>query len=210
MEKLYIFDMGGVLAQNVNILPDLTAYLGISLEEGRAWGRDLFVTLMEGKLTNQEFWAAFSQRSGLSIEKDDLFGRFFHPVLDESVHSLILKLKAQHRVVCGTNTIAEHYRIHRERGDYDVFDVVYASHLMGLAKPRVEFYQYIIEQEDFFPSQTIFIDDTVKNVEAARQLGIHSLHFTGYERLIEQLNIHPLPRLKVTLRREPGFFYSTP
>jgi HAD superfamily hydrolase (TIGR01509 family) len=194
MRKLYIFDMGGVVAQNTDVLPEIAAYLGISLEEGRAWGRESFVTLMEGKLSTREFWTIFSQRSGLTIEKDDLFGRFFHPVLDESVHSLILRLKEQHRVVCGTNTIEEHYMIHHERGDYNVFDTVYASHQIGLAKPRPEFYQYIIEQENVSPSQTVFIDDNLENVEAAQQIGIHSWHFTGYERLIEQLNIHSLLR----------------
>ena len=179
--------MGGVVVRNHDVLPDVAEYLGISMEEGRVWGRDLFVTLMEGKLSNQGFWAAFSQRSGITIEKDDLFGRFFHPVLDESVHSLILRLREQNRVVCGTNTIEEHYCFHLNRGDYSVFDAVYASHKIGIAKPKPEFYQHIMNQENFSPSQTIFIDDSVKNVEAAQHLGIFSFHFTGYERLLEQM-----------------------
>jgi hypothetical protein len=29
----------------------------------------------------------------------------------------------------------------------------------------------------------VFIDDAQKNVEAARQIGIHSIHFEGYESL---------------------------
>lgn len=198
MRKLYIFDMGGVVVQNHDVLPDVAEHLGISSEEGHAWGRDLFVALMEGKLTAPEFWITFSQRSGLTIEKDDLFRRFFHPVLDESVYALILRLREQNRVVCGTNTIEEHYTIHLERGDYNIFDVVYASHQIGFAKPRPEFYRYILDQENVSPSQTVFIDDNLENVEAARQLGIHSWHFTGYERLIEQLAIHELKLPKVT------------
>jgi HAD superfamily hydrolase (TIGR01509 family) len=189
MKKLYIFDMGGVLVQNVNILPDLTAYLGITLEEGRTWGRDLFFALMEGKMSTREFWTAFSQRSGLTVEEDDLFGRFFHPVLDELMYYLVLELKKLNRVVCGTNTIEEHYATLAERGDYNVFDAVYASHQIGFAKPRPEFYCYIIEQENIPPSQTVFIDDNLENIEAAKNLGIYSFHFTEYERLIEQLGL---------------------
>jgi putative hydrolase of the HAD superfamily len=159
------------------------------MEEGCVWGRALFVALMEGKLSTQGFWAAFSQRSEITIEKDDLFGRFFHPVLDESVHSLILRLREQNRVVCGTNTIEEHYCFHLKRGDYSVFDTVYASHKIGIAKPRPEFYRYILEQENVPPSQIVFIDDNLENIEAAQRLGIHSCHFTGYDRLIEQLSV---------------------
>ena len=125
------------------------------------------------------------------VEEDNLFGRFFHPVLDEPMYYLILELKKLNRVVCGTNTIEEHYAILAERGDYNVFDAVYASHQMGFAKPRPEFYRYIIEQENIPPSQTVFIDDNLENVEVAQHLGIHSFHFTGYDRLIEQLSIHP-------------------
>jgi HAD superfamily hydrolase (TIGR01509 family) len=186
MGKLYIFDMGGVVVRDHDVLPDVAEYLGISMEEGYAYGKDLFSVLMEGKLTTQEFWKIFSQRSGLMVE-EDLFERFFHPVLNDPVHALILELKKHNRVVCGTNTIEEHYFFHLERGDYNVFDVVYASHQIGFAKPRPEFYRYIIEQENVPPSQTVFIDDNLENVEAARQLGIHSFHFTGYEGLVKVL-----------------------
>jgi HAD superfamily hydrolase (TIGR01509 family) len=188
MRKLYIFDMGGVVVQNADVLPDIAAYLGISIEEGRTWGRELFITLMEGKLTTQEFWAIFSQRSGLVIE-EELFGKFFHPVLNEPVYSLILELKKSNRVVCGTNTLKEHYILHLERGDYRVFEAVYASHRIGFTKPKPEFYHHILEQENFPPSRTVFIDDTLENVEAAQRLGIRSFHFMDYERLTEQLTV---------------------
>ena len=192
MKKLYIFDMGGVVARNCNILPDLAAHLGASQEDVRDWGKDLFFPLMEGKLSAQRFWEIFSQRSGLRVE-EGLFAKFFNPVVDDAVHACILKLKARHRVICGTNTIAEHYAIHCKRGDYQAFDLVYASHRMGVAKPDREFYRHIIEKEKFSPAQIVFIDDRPENVEAARALGIHALHFTGGDHLREQLDIQPFP-----------------
>ena len=157
--------MGGVVVQNADVLPDVAAYLGLSLEEVSAWTREFSVALMEGKFTTQEFWAVFSQRSGVTVE-EELFGKFFHPVLNESVHSLILELKQHNRVVCGTNTIEEHYAIHLERGDYNLFDAVYTSHQIGFAKPRLEFYQYITEKENFPPSRTVFIGGCDKVCQA--------------------------------------------
>jgi 2-haloacid dehalogenase len=37
------------------------------------------------------------------------------------------------------------------------------------------------------PGQAVFIDDTVENVEAARNLGIHSILFTDYPSLMHVL-----------------------
>jgi FMN phosphatase YigB (HAD superfamily) len=91
------------------------------------------------------------------------------------------------RVVAGTNTIAPHYDIHLRRGDYDIFDIVYASHLMGLAKPDPAFYTCILEHESCSADRAVFIDDFPENVEAARALGIGSLLFTGAEQLKKDL-----------------------
>jgi putative hydrolase of the HAD superfamily len=143
MSDLYIFDMGGVVSSNTNVLPDVAQYLGIALDELHIWTREFGRNLMEGTLTTGDFWQIFSQRSGIDVT-EDLFSKFFFPTLNDDMVALITQLKQHHRVVCGTNTIAAHYQYHLEHNDYAVFEAVYASHLMGIAKPRVEFYQYIL------------------------------------------------------------------
>jgi FMN phosphatase YigB (HAD superfamily) len=101
--------------------------------------------------------------------------------------TIIDTLKNGARVVAGTNTISPHYEIHLQKGDYRVFDAVYASHLMGLAKPDPAFYTYILEHEDCPADRAVFVDDFPENVEAARQLGIHSFVFTDTEKLKKNL-----------------------
>jgi putative hydrolase of the HAD superfamily len=186
MKDLYIFDMGGVMSSNTNVLPDVAEYLGLSLDELHGWTREFGRNLMEGTLATEDFWQIFSQRSGIDVT-EDLFSKFFFPALNHDMVALVTRLKHHHRVVCGTNTIASHYQHHLEHNDYAVFEAVYASHIMGIAKPHVEFYQYILTQEQVSASQTVFIDDAQKNVEAARQLGIRSIHFVGYESLVTTL-----------------------
>jgi putative hydrolase of the HAD superfamily len=187
MIQLYIFDMGGVVARDTNVLEDVAASLEISLDELHVWTREFGRQIMEGRLSTREFWRIFSARSGLDVV-EDLFVKFFRPSLNHEVIALIQHLKGQHRVVCGTNTIAAHYAHHLERGDYTVFDAVYASHLIGVAKPRPEFYHYILDREHCSPCQTVFVDDTLKNVEASRQLGISGIHFRNYEALLSELS----------------------
>jgi len=136
---------------------------------------DIF-PLMEGSLSAGDFWKNLSGNSGLSIDRE-FWGELFKPVIDEETRKIISELKTAYRVVCGTNTIAEHFDIHENRGDYDIFNEVYASHLMGIAKPKPDFFRWILEKEGVLPEETIFTDDLAENIDAARALGINSFLF---------------------------------
>jgi putative hydrolase of the HAD superfamily len=56
------------------------------------------------------------------------------------------------------------------------FDKTYYSHLMGCRKPEPEAWQMVLDENGLKPEHTLFIDDTLPNVEAARALGIQSVH----------------------------------
>ena len=183
---LYIFDMGGVVSCDTNVLPAIAAHLNMPMDEFQRWMREFGRDLMEDTLTTGDFWQMFSQRSGMTV-REDLFSIFFRPSLNPDMTRLIDRLKARHRVVCGTNTITPHYAHHQERGDYGSFDAVYASHIMGIAKPRPEFYEHILSAEQVSASQVVFIDDALENVEAARQIGIHAIQFVSHEALVKDL-----------------------
>jgi len=186
MFDLYIFDMGGVVSRNTNVGPEIAAYLEFDGGQMIEYAREDFRELTIGEISVREFVRRFSSKSSRTIE-DDLLIRFFKPELDPDVVAIIDTLKNGARVVAGTNTIAPHYDIHLRRGDYDIFDIVYASHLMGLAKPDPAFYTCILEHESCSADRAVFIDDFPENVEAARALGIGSLLFTGAEQLKKDL-----------------------
>ena len=186
MVDLYIFDMGGVVSRNTNVTPEIAAYLEFDGAKMIDYARDDFRLLTIGEISVQEFIRRFSLKSGHDLE-DGLLNRFFKPELDPDVVAIIDTLKNGTRVVAGTNTIAPHYDIHLQRGDYNVFDAVYASHLVGLAKPDPAFYTYILEHEVCTADRAVFIDDFPENVEAARALGIRSLLFTDAEILKKDL-----------------------
>jgi|SRR6218665_136858 len=54
-------------------------------------------------------------------------------------------------------------------------------------KPFPEFYQRLLTRYDVTPAEAIFIDDNLRNVKAAEELGIRSIHFTGSADLEKQL-----------------------
>lgn len=166
--------MGNVLSLDVDVLPCMAAHLGMTIDRIKEYAGEDFKDLLVGTKTAEEFWRDFNRHFGTDV-REDLLITCFHPVTDKRVERLILDLKAAgHRVVCGTNAFEKHYRYHLERGEYAVFDRVYASNLLGIAKPSPTFFRHILDQEGWQAREAFFIDDWATNVTAARDLGMRS------------------------------------
>jgi len=175
-----IFDMGNVLALEVDVVPPIAEKLGMTIDRLLEFSRDRFSDLMIGVGSADEYWKAFNEKFHTDV-REDLLATLFHPVTDVRVKKLILDLKASgHRVVCGTNTFEKHYRHHLKRGDYEGFDSVYASHLMGVAKPSEAFFEYILRREGWTGPETLFIDDRDANVVSAARLGIRAFLYESF------------------------------
>lgn len=57
----------------------------------------------------------------------------------------------------------------------------------GCRKPFPEIYNILFDRYGVNPQHTIFIDDNIKNIEAAKQLGLHAIHFKSPELLKQEL-----------------------
>ena len=177
MKKLFIFDMGGVVSLNSNVFPSIFDYLDITEGEFMIFAGADLGKFVNGQISSKEFWNSFSCRYGSAI-KEELFSKFFNPVLDQEMLGILTRLKEHSRVVCGTNTIEPHYNYHLKQGDYGIFDTIYASNIIGLSKPDPNFYRYILKEEGIAPENTVFVDDTPENVFSAEEIGIKSILFT--------------------------------
>ena len=188
MKALYIFDMGGVLACNFNDIPVICDYLGITEENFFIYSGENYRKLLDGKIDSNEFWARFSLKYGREI-KEELFGKFFNPGIIQGTKDIIeqLKSKSDSRVVCGTNTIDSHYYHLLNQGNYDIFDEVYASNLIGISKPDPDFYWHILKKEGIKPENAVFVDDTAENILSAQKIGINSILFTDPDSLKQQI-----------------------
>ena len=200
MKTLYIFDMGGVLCCDFNDILVISDYLGITEENFFFCAGENFRELLDGKINSNEFWVRFSLRYGKKV-KEELFGKFFNPGINQGTKDIIEQLKSNSRVVCGTNTIDSHYYYLLNQGSYDIFDEVYASNLMGISKPDPEFYRYILNNEGINPENTVFVDDTEENIISAQKIGINSILFTDYNSLKTRLKnlmiIHKINKKQV-------------
>lgn len=63
----------------------------------------------------------------------------------------------------------------------DYFDKAYLSYIMKALKPSEEIFQMMIDDSGMVPSQTLFIDDSEKNVNTAHQMGFNVYHASANE-----------------------------
>ncbi|WP_291864277.1 HAD family phosphatase [Maribacter sp.] len=72
------------------------------------------------------------------------------------------------------------------------FEEFYLSHEIQLRKPNADIYEYVLKQNNLTATETIFIDDTKENTDAAEELGIHCWNLqVGLEDIIDLKNKLP-------------------
>ena len=64
-----------------------------------------------------------------------------------------------------------------------VFDVHFASHIMGLVKPDKAAFKHVVATLDVDPARILFFDDNQLNVDAARQTGMQAERVVGFDEL---------------------------
>ena len=67
------------------------------------------------------------------------------------------------------------------------FDVAIISGHEGVAKPNPRIFEILVERVGRPASGLLFVDDSVRNVEAARAFGIETVHFTPGVDLVREL-----------------------
>ncbi len=99
-----------------------------------------------------------------------------------------LKEKNKYNFYALTNWSAETYPIAQEKFDFlGWFDGVVVSGTEKDRKPFASFYNTLLNRYNVHPSEAIFIDDNLRNVQAAEALGIKTIHFTSPEALRKEL-----------------------
>jgi putative hydrolase of the HAD superfamily len=73
--------------------------------------------------------------------------------------------------------------IEREFAWIQNFDVQVWSFQLRIAKPDPAIYEYVLKDLGTRPEETLFLDDRLVNIEAARALGIRALQFSTVEQL---------------------------
>ncbi|MGE7773293.1 HAD family hydrolase [Chitinophaga sp. NPDC101104] len=185
-----IFDLGGVIL-NIDISRTARAFEALGLDNfgkhySQAHVSTLFNDLETGRVSEQEFVDKMKCVLPEGTTDQQVIDAWNALLLDYPVARLQLlqQLRNHYDLFLLSNTNAIHMKafnkiLERERGIPSLaafFDKTYYSHLMGCRKPEPEAWQMVLDENGLKPEHTLFIDDTLPNVEAARALGIQSVH----------------------------------
>ena len=100
--------------------------------------------------------------------------------LNQEMVELVRRLRPHYQVAILSNSDDSLEDRLRDRfGIYDLFHQVFNSYRLRMAKPDPEIYLHAAEALGLPPAACVFIDDLRRNVEGAREVGMHAIHFTG-------------------------------
>jgi 2-haloacid dehalogenase len=99
-----------------------------------------------------------------------------------------LKESNKYKIYALTNWSAETFPVAVERFEFlNWFDGVVVSGTEMMRKPHPDFYKILLNRYQVNTENALFIDDNLRNVLAARELGIDSIHFQSPEQLKQEL-----------------------
>ncbi len=111
--------------------------------------------------------------------------------LDTQVLTLIAKLRGRYKIGLLSNTSAEYLR--GLLGDHDIeryFDAVVISSEVGMLKPDPSIFEHMLANLGTKPAETIFIDDSPRNVAGAEAVGMIGITYTDVDQLRADLTVH--------------------
>ena len=112
----------------------------------------------------------------------------------ENSLAYIATLEKDYNLYLLSNTNVIHYtavlQIHTLQFGNGLFDErfhkAYFSHRTGYRKPDPELFKIVLEENNLLPQETLFIDDTYKNLPPAQALGIQVLYLEPGKEPLEQ------------------------
>lgn len=195
--KAVIWDMGGVLLREEDTAPrqKLAEQYSIALA-------DLYELIFNsrsaklagvGAISEEEHWNTVASELKISKESlSDFRNNFWSgDRVDATLFEFIQSLRPAYKTALLSNAwtgtrkaLEEYYNC------LGIFDAIIISAEVKLAKPDPAIYMKMLNLLSVMPHEAVFIDDTLTNVQAASQMGIHAIHFHSAEQAM--MEVHAL------------------
>jgi epoxide hydrolase-like predicted phosphatase len=138
------------------------------------WGSQALV----GSITGEEMWERIGNKLGLSlVERVQCEEEYWAGIWDTEILDYCQRLKSMYKL--GILSDAESNA--REKAKpwihEALFDAIVFSSEVGVCKPDPRIFQSALAQLGVEASETVFIDDRERNINGAKALGIHAIHY---------------------------------
>jgi len=195
-----IFDYGNVIFE-IDFLRSEKAFQALGIQDTASFfshkvQNELFDSLDIGKISAAEFCDGVRRISGKGDLNDEKIIKAWNALLvgiPEGNHDVLLEMKSKYRTFLLSNNNEIHYNyimdyLKRDFGLSDnsgFFEKDYYSHLMGMRKPNADIFEFVINEHQLIPENTLFIDDSPQHLVTAKKLGLQTALVTQPETLKE-------------------------
>jgi FMN phosphatase YigB (HAD superfamily) len=184
-----IFDLGGVIL-NIDISLTTKAFIALADHEPQQLeglkNERAYLKLEIGKINTGEFCESIRKYYLTPLSDAQIIAAWNAMVLDipKERLDLLARLNKKYRTFLFSNTNEIHLKyynswLERNYGVKDLhpfFEKIYYSHRIGLRKPEQESFEFLMLDSNLVPGETLFVDDTLENIEAAAKLNIQTFH----------------------------------
>ena len=193
--QIILFDIGGVFFKWKDIW--LFGHIAKKFELSE-WHltdecKKELLNLRLGKITEKEMWQRIGKQINskeLSNVNNSLIHDFFKSKIniDDSIFVIIKQLQKKN-ISMGilSNTASVMHSAVKELCDMSYFDYQFLSYDIGVEKPDKDIFKHVSEKLSYQKDEILFVDDRLSNVNAAKNFGIRSIHFTDTIHLITDL-----------------------
>lgn len=183
--KNLILDFGGVI-YDISHQKQQEAFASLGFARfdnlySQARQNPLFAEFERGHISDEDFRATAKAFIGLEIDDqqlDALWNSILVGFVAERI-DLLQHLRKHYRLFLLSNTNSIHFEVYmrefREGFGFDfesLFEEAFWSFRVGMRKPDAEIFEMVMAKCDLKPEETLFIDDTASNIEAAIATGM--------------------------------------
>jgi glucose-1-phosphatase len=197
MIKAIIFDFGNVICKfDMRIFVEKISQLANTpaskmqdiLHQSFPLARDYET----GLISSDEFFGRISRMYGLSLPKQKFVHAFvevFTPI--PPTFHLIGKLKPRYKLGLLSNTNEWHFEYGIKPVEvFPLFDSVTLSFEVKAMKPAEKIYKDALDKLSLNAAECVYIDDIKENADAASHIGMHGIHYTTHDDLVNSLQNH--------------------
>ncbi len=196
-----IFDLGGVLL-NIDYQLPVKAFQKLGMTDfathfSQAKQSRLLDEYETGQISSEDFIAEIHRYVKPETTDLQIIAAWNSILLDLPEERLFILEKAaeNHRIFLLSNTNDIHIQEfnsylldeHNLPSLEPFFEQLYLSFEIGLRKPDPRIFEYVLQDAGLHPSSTLFIDDSIQHIQAAKELGIVTHHLVG-QTIVELLD----------------------
>lgn len=186
--KNIIFDLGGVILDiDYNLTEKAFKDLGCK-NFGEIYSKakqtTLFDDFEEGKIDEAAFFFKLKTMGGIDASMAELKNAWNAMLirLPQRNFDLLESLQNKYRIFLLSNTNETHVKkfveiieaSHGFNNFIKLFEQTYYSSRIGLRKPNAKCFEFVLEENNLLPEETVFIDDSIQHVEGAKKTGIQA------------------------------------